>query len=416
MSYPVAITHNQAIQIINELASKRSLSHEVVRVPIAAGRFLYEDLLAPHDVPANDCSRMDGYAINTNRIKRAAGSSCSGYVVPLGEPIHAAALENTISCGDKAIPVMTGAVMPTDADAIVIKEQSEVNHNQLHFEQLPDKFRYFRTKGSDLRKHQVVIKAHQLLTAAHLGLISSLGITAVQVMQQPRVALMMNGDELVPPGQALHVGQIYDANSSMLSDLLQSMGCEVELLRLIGDDKQDLSKRLEQIKHMSFDLIISVGGVSMGDKDWIPSLLGELGEVAFHKVLVKPGFPLLCGQLGSSLFFGLPGNPVSAYTAVCQYVLSAIKQITQQPIEPPVWTAHIVHDWRKSHSRREYLRAFYDVDAAGQIQVKVCGEQQSSRIESLAEANCFLLLDEMAQNLTEGDAVMIQPFFLLHSS
>ncbi len=410
MSYPLAINHSQAIKLIAAQVSAFALGTEVININNATGRILAEDLLATRNVPEHDSSRMDGYAINLAALQMLDADVGAEYVLELGSAVHAAAQNERVSCGQLAIPVMTGAVLPQDADAIIIKEQVCIDNNKIHFNQLPKKHQYFRTAGADIQAGQVVIKAEQQISMAHLGLMASLGLTTVTVTKQPRVALMMSGDELVQPGEVNQLGQTYDANSGMLKQLLISMGCEVESFATIADRESLVQARFEQLKQMNFDFIITVGGVSMGDKDWIPQVLNELGEVVFHKVRVKPGFPLLFGQLGKSLFFGLPGNPVSAYTTLCQYVFSAIKVLNQQAIHKQVWRADLLHDWHKSHFRREYLRGFFDVGGDGHIQVRVCGKQQSSRIESLAEANCFIVLDEAHNELKVGDRVNIQPF------
>ena len=237
-----------------------------------------------------------------------------------------------------------------------------------------------------------------------------MGLAEIEVYKQPQVALMMSGDELVQPGMTCMSGQIYDANTVMLLSLLTGMGCAVEVLDTMTDTEDAVNQRLTSLQQQNYDIIISVGGVSMGDKDWIPSVLQRQGEVLFHKVKVKPGFPIIFGCLGSAVYFGLPGNPVSAYTTLCQYVFPALQSLNKQCCKQVTWRATLSHDLQKTHDRREYLRGYYDTDSDGQIQVTVCGGQQSSRIESLADANCFILLDEGQYDLKTNSSVFIQPF------
>jgi len=398
------------LKFIQQTSSELALPTVHVPVTAALGRVASADVMAPIDVPAVACSRMDGYAINTTKIhslvnQGEAAKSGSGYQLSVGQPVHAGKQNHATTCGDQAIPIMTGGVMPTDADAIVLKEQARRTESGITFEQLPLRGSHIRPIGSDLRQGKKVIKANSSLNAGDIGLLSSLGIAQVAVYAQPKVALVVTGDELVQPGEDCGLGQVYDANTPMLQHVLQAMGCEVTLLPPWPDEAASLRRQMTTLVAGSHDLVISVGGVSMGDKDLIPELLAELGAVVFHKVRVKPGFPLLFGRLGAALYFGLPGNPVSSYTTLCQYVWPAIRQLYGCQSGLTQWRATLTHSVQKNHLRREFMRAHYDFDHDGSLQVSVCGEQQSSRIESLAQATCFLVLNESEQDLSEGRRV-----------
>jgi molybdopterin molybdotransferase len=413
MTFPKSINHSQAVKLILQQLEDKVMGIELLALPSVCGRILAEPVEAPIDVPAFDCSRMDGYAINVHHLQ--SGEQAPNYVLNLGEAIHAAAQSQTELCEDRAIPIMTGGMLPSDANAIVLKEQASIKDNQLHFNELPKKGQHIRTAGSDLQQGRVVMKAGQRITAAHLGLLSSLGLSVVKVFKQPNVALMMSGDELVQPGGICLPGQIYDANSTMLQTVLTEMGCQVKVLDALSDSEDAVTHCFQSLKQQDYDVIISVGGVSMGDKDWIPQVLEQQGTVVFHKVRIKPGFPMIFGRLADALFFGLPGNPVSAYTTLCQYVFPALQKLKMQGNQKLIWRASLSHDLNKTHYRREYLRGYYDAHSDGQIQVAVCGGQQSSRIESLADANCFIVLDESHYALKAGSAVSIQPFLQFKS-
>lgn len=381
---------------------------ELLALESIVGRVLVEPITAAVDVPSFDCSRMDGYAINLDCLQ--TNSPISTYTFELGDATHATAQKHLKLCAERAIPIMTGGMMPNDANAIILKEHATVKDNQLDVTELPKKGQYIRKKGSDLKYGQEVIKSNQRLTSAHIGLLASLGVPEVKVFKQPTVALMMTGDELVDPGKKCLPGQIYDANTSMLAVLLSSMGCVVSVLDTLIDCEDTVNKSLTHIKGQGYDLVISVGGVSMGDKDWIPTVLEQQGKILFHKLQIKPGFPMVFGRLGTALFYGLPGNPVSAYTTLCQYVFPVIQKLKKQQCHVMYWSAKLNHDLIKTHNRREFLRGFYSHDDEGQIHVSICGGQQSSRIESLAEANCFVVLDEVKYALKTGDTLKIQPF------
>ncbi|VAW47837.1 Molybdopterin biosynthesis protein MoeA [hydrothermal vent metagenome] len=408
MTYPKSINHSQAAKLIKRELEGSALGTELMPLNAASGRILAQPITAPIDVPAFACSRMDGFAINLHHLP--PNKQTSTYVLALGEAIHAAAQSQSEWCVDRAIPIMTGGMLPSDANAIVLKEHGTIKENKLHFSDLPNKDQYIRTAGADLKQGQMVIKSGQSLTVAHLGLLSSLGLSEVEVFKRPLVALMMTGDELVQPGSYCLPGQVYDANKVMLSALLTGMGCDVQVLDTLTDSEAAVTKRMASLQQLNCDVIISVGGVSMGDKDWIPSVLEEQGEVVFHKVRVKPGFPMIFGRLKNTLFYGLPGNPVSAYTTLCQYVFPLIRKLNKQSIHKLTWRVSLSHDLNKTHYRREYLRGYYDTDSDGRIQVTVCGGQQSSRIESLAGANCFVVLDESQYDLKTGASISIQPF------
>lgn len=417
MSYPTSINHPKAVQLISEQLQSASLKVESCEVKNANGRVISKPVRAPINVPEYDCSRMDGYAINLNCLAKA---SVSNYTLAMGQAIHATAQHEIKLCDDLAIPVMTGAVLPADANAIVLKEQAEVKNNYLHFDQLPKIDNYIRKVGSDTAVGQIVMDKGQKLRAAHLGVLSALGISAIEVIKKPKVALMMTGDELIQAGETCKPGQIYDANSAMLSALLVDMGCEVKILEAVKDTEEAVFSEFMSLRNSSFDFIISVGGVSMGDKDFIPLALQKYGEVVFHKVHVKPGFPMLFGRLSNAMFYGLPGNPVSAYSTLCQYLFPAIHALrnnrvygkTQEVTEPVSFTAVLKHQLNKTHSRREFMRGNFNSNGTdgSKFEVEICGGQQSSRIGSLADANCFVVLSEEPQQLKAGDLVTFQPF------
>lgn len=408
MTFLKSINHSQALKLIIKQLEGAQLDIEKLAPQSAVGLILAETVTAPINVPAFDCSRMDGFAINLQHLQ--SNQQSNSYVLSLGQAIHAKAQAEIGLCHDLAIPIMTGGLLPKDANAILLKEQATIKNNQLHFSERPCRGQFIRATGSDLKQGQVVIKGGQRITAAHVGLLASLGLSEIKVFKQPRVALMMSGDELVQAGEVCLPGQCYDANSAMLSILLTEMGAEVDVLETLADTEAAVMQRLKTLKQQSYDLIVSVGGVSMGEKDWIPTVLQHQGEVVFHKVQVKPGFPMMFGQLGRAVFYGLPGNPVSAYTTLTQYVFPAIQILSQQPSHKITWRAKLNHDLSKKHYRREFMRGIYDIDSEGQMHVSVCGGQQSSRIESLADANCFVVLDEAQDELKTDANVNIQPF------
>ncbi len=405
MPFARAIDFDIAIQLIQQSAAQHTLTTQRVPLAAAVGRWTVQDLLAPLNVPAFACSRMDGYAIDFNHYQASGVQS-----MPLGPAIHAGEQLSDVYCGQQAIPVMTGGKLPLDATTVVIKEQARVQGDDVWFDGDIADGAHIRSPGSDVAVGQLLVATATRLKISHLGLLASVGIAQLPVKAKPRVALMMTGDELVQPGEVCAPGEIYDANATMLQTLLEQLGCEVTVYPPLSDSQTAVRQRLQQLVTAAYDLMLSVGGVSMGDKDWIPDVLQALGQVVFHKVKVKPGFPLLFGQLGGGLYFGLPGNPVSALTCLCQFVVPALEAMNA-PLTEAVspCSARLTHDINKTHDRHEFMRAHYRFDAEGMPLVAVAGGQQSSRIESLVEANCFVVLDAAPQLYRAGEMITIQP-------
>ncbi|WP_179952043.1 gephyrin-like molybdotransferase Glp [Marinicella rhabdoformis] len=407
MSYPKSVTFTQARKFIAELATSSPV--DAISLPLnqVVGRLLQEDVAAAIDVPAWDCSRVDGYAFAMSSMRQSEHEK-----LPVKDAIHAGTDATDVSSLKYAHPIMTGAMLPVGADSIVMKEHATVtSDHDLKLNQRVEKGAYIRRKGDDLKVGQLVIKKGRRLRPEDVGLLASVGVAKVKVNAMPKVLLILTGDELVSPGNDCEPGQIYDANSFMLRDLLLQMGCEVVAVKRLKDNRKHVSQVFKKLKDKPIDVVISVGGVSMGDKDYIPSVLSEEGRIVFHKTGIKPGFPMLFGQLGQAMYFGLPGNPVSAYTTLCQFIWPALRVMAGEAEMGNLnWRGKITHDVSKSHFRREFMRGYYVQSFDGSIDVTVCGAQQSSRIKSLTEANCFIVLDESQQDVVSGELVRIQPF------
>ncbi len=406
MSYPKSVTFNQARKIISE-AIAESLPLEQLPLQSALGRVLAEDMLAAMDVPAWDCSRFDGYAVDADALRLAGAVG-----LPVCETIHAGDDATHLDDSAQAHPIMTGAMMPQGMNAVIMKEHANVSANgQLKTEQKVEKGLGVRRQAEDMSVGKKVLGQGRRLRPEDLGLLASVGVGQVSVHKKPQVVILVTGDELIQPGKPCQPGQIYDANSFIVKDLLKQMGCDVLGIKFIKDCPDEVSKAMTTLKNKQVDLVISIGGVSMGDKDFIPQCLAEHGQVMFHKTSIKPGYPLLFGQLGQAWYFGLPGNPVSTFTTICQFVWYAIRKMQGvKDIHNLNWRGKITHDVNKSHYRREFMRGYYVQSFDGSIEVTVCGSQQSSRIQSLVEANCFVVIDESQQDIKSGELVRIQPF------
>lgn len=407
MSYPKSVTFTQARKFIAELAASSTVKAEYLSLNQAVGRMLQEDVAAAIDVPAWDCSRVDGFA-----FAMAAMRQSENECLPISDPIHAGTDVTGVSSLKEAFPIMTGAMLPLGADTVAMKEHATITSgNDLKLNHTVEKGSHIRRQGDDIKSGKQVLKKGRRLRPEDMGLLASVGVAQVKVNARPKVLLILTGDELVSPGTDCQPGQIYDANSFMLREQLLQMGCEIVAVKRLKDQRDHISQVFKKLKDKPLDLVISVGGVSMGEKDFIPQVLAEEGRIVFHKTGIKPGFPMLFGQLGKAMYFGLPGNPVSAYTTMCQFIWPALRAMSgEQEMGNLNWRGKITHDVSKSHFRREFMRGYYVQSYDGSIDVTVCGTQQSSRIKSLTEANCFIVLDESQQDVVSGELVRIQPF------
>jgi molybdopterin molybdotransferase len=266
-----------------------------------------------------------------------------------------------------------------------------------------------RYAGEDLKVGVPVLKPGKLLRPAELGLIASLGIAEVSVYRRLRVAYFSTGDELVSIGTALGEGQIYDSNRYTLYGMLQRLGCDAIDMGVVRDDPKLLETAFREAASIA-DVVITSGGVSVGEADFVKMLLNELGEVVFWKIAMKPGRPLAYGKVGSAHFFGLPGNPVSVMVTFYQFVRDALLTLAgRNPVEPlPTFKVPCTSSLKKAPGRTEFQRGILSRDGEGRWSVRVTGEQGSGILRSMSEANCFIILPTEQGNVTPGALVDVQ--------
>ena len=377
---------------------------ERVAVRAALGRVLAADVISPVDVPSHDNSAMDGYALRFTDLKtdgkvtlKIAGSSFAG--VPY---------QGAIKAGE-AVRIMTGGVVPAGADTIVMQEHVEAKDGQVRVGGGHKKGQNLRKAGEDLQRGQPALRQGQPVRPAETGLIASLGIAEVAVYRRLRVAFFSTGDELVSIGSPLGEGQIYDSNRYTIHGMLTRLGCEVIDMGVIRDDPQLLEAAFREAAAVA-DVVITSGGVSVGEADFVKDLLNKLGEVVFWKIAMKPGRPLAYGKIGNAHFFGLPGNPVSVMVTFYQFVRDALLKLSgRDPIEPlPSFRVPCTSTLKKAPGRTEFQRGVLSRDAAGTLSVRVTGEQGSGILRSMSEANCFIILPTEQGNVTPGTLVEVQ--------
>ncbi|MGH6892857.1 MAG: molybdopterin molybdotransferase MoeA [Dongiaceae bacterium] len=377
---------------------------ERVNVRAALGRVPAEDVVSPFNVPAHDNSAMDGYAVRFADLKgdgeatlKVAGSSFAG-----------APYQGALKAGE-CVRIMTGGVVPAGTDTIVMQEHVKADKDRVTVGSGHKQGQNLRRAGEDLKVGQVALRRGLPLRPAEVGLISSLGIGEVTVYRRLRVAFFSTGDELVSIGTQPKEGQIFDSNRYTLHGMLTRLGCEVLDMGVVRDDPELLEKAFHDAAAAA-DVVITSGGVSVGEADFVKDLLDKLGEVVFWKIAMKPGRPLAYGKIGAAHFFGLPGNPVSVMVTFYQFVREALLKLSGlDPLPPlPTFKVPCVSNLKKAPGRTEFQRGILSQDAAGNWSVRVTGEQGSGILRSMAEANCFIILPDAQGNVAAGTLVEVQ--------
>ena len=389
---------------------------ETVSLDQAINRILAEDLLSPIDVPAADNSAMDGYAFDG---KCLVTNSPDIKLKIVGTALAGKPYEGKIAQGE-CLKIMTGAVMPTACDTVIPQEFTTSSDDQfIHFksDQLtPGENR--RLRGEDLQQDKAAISAGRLLRPSDLGLAASLGIAKLKVRRKLKVAILSSGDELRSLGQALDAGSIYDSNRYSLTGLLNRLDLEIIDCGIVRDDPNSLKEAFIEAASKA-DVLISSGGVSVGEADFTKQIMQELGDVGFWKIAMRPGRPMAFGILkpvsGSSprkiLFFGLPGNPVAVMVTFYQFVRSALLQLNgASQTEPSLVQAISESAIRKKPGRTEFQRAILGRNADGKPSVRLTGSQGAGILRSMSEANCFVILGHEQGNIAAGEWVDIALF------
>jgi molybdopterin molybdotransferase len=347
---------------------------------------------------------MDGYALRSADLKpeaevalRVAGTAFAG------KPFT-----GTVGAG-QAVRIMTGGIMPPECDTVVMQERVKAEGDRVIIPGGQQKGQNVRLAGSDIRADAVVFTRGQLVRPAELGMIASLGIGEVSVFRRLRVAFFSTGDELVAIGSPLGPGQIYDSNRYTLYGLLTRLGVDVMDMGVIRDDPAAIEAAFKQAAEAA-DVVITSGGVSVGEADFVKQLLAKLGDVLFWKIAMKPGRPLAYGKIGAAHFFGLPGNPVSAMVTFYQFVRDALLVLmgVPDPAPLPMLKALCTTAIKKAPGRTEFQRGILSRGPDGQWTVRVTGDQGSAILSSMSQANCFIILPDAQGNTPAGTTVDVQ--------
>ncbi|MCX7142159.1 MAG: molybdenum cofactor guanylyltransferase [Proteobacteria bacterium] len=383
---------------------------ERVAVRAALGRVLGEDVISTLDVPAHDNSAMDGYALRHTDLKAAGETELR----VIGTALAGKQFNGKPGKGE-CVRIMTGAVMPPGADTVVIQEVVRVEGDKVTIPSGQKQGQNRRLAGEDLAAGRPVLKAGQPVGPAELGLIASLGLAEISVRRRLRVAFFSTGDELASVGSALKPGEVYDSNRYTLYGMLSRLGCDIIDMGVVRDDPTSLEHALLTATKDA-DAIITSGGVSVGEADFIRELLGRLGEVVFWKIAMKPGRPMAFGRIAhegkDAYFFGLPGNPVAVMVTFYQFVRDALLALSGRtddfalPLLQVPCTAAI----KKAPGRTEYQRGLLTRDGRGQWSVCPTGSQGSGVLRSMSEANCLIVIEHERGSVKPGETVQVQLF------
>jgi molybdopterin molybdotransferase len=381
-------------------------AQERVHIRQALDRVLAVDVISPYDVPGHDNSAMDGYAVRFadlapvgETILQRVGESFAG------KPSSAA-----VGPG-QCVRIFTGAVMPPGADSVVMQERASEDANGVRIAvgALGKAGQNRRFAGEDLKRAQVVFRTGQRVRPAELGMMASLGIGEVSVYRKLRVAFFSTGDELKSVGTPLAAGDIYDSNRYTLYGMLTRLGCEIVDMGVVPDVPEMLEAAFAGAAACA-DVVITSGGVSVGEADYVKQLMDKLGEVLFWKIAMKPGRPLAYGKIGGAHFFGLPGNPVSVMVTFYEFVQDALRVLQgQRDVTPqPAFKVPLAAAIRKVPGRTEFQRGILAADGNGGWTVRTTGDQGSGILSSMSQANCFIVLSADTGNCAVGELVDVQ--------
>lgn len=398
--FPVGLLFEEARAVLQGVAAAHRLPVEHVALARCHGRVLAQDVVAPIALQPFDNSAMDGYACRYADLR--ADDAVTFQLV--GEQFAGRALGLRVGEGE-CVRITTGAPMPEGADSVVIREDVRVEGDAVRVPAGMQPGANVRKAGEDAQPGDLVLRAGTLLNAVQVSLAASLGIDRLPVSTRPTVAVFTTGDELVEPGRPLQPGEIYNSNRELLMGLLRADGLEPTAWPTLPDDPARMASMLQDAAS-SFDLLITCGAVSAGEKDHIPALLQARGTLHFWKVKMKPGMPLLAGQLDRAQFLGLPGNPVSVlatYLTLGRVLVDGM----QGRVPRPRRHARLQAGIGKSHARREFVRGTLHGDDAGVQWIAPNAATGSHRLRAAAGADALLVLQEGPQALAVGDVVEV---------
>lgn len=400
--FPTRLAFTQAQAIVHDVAAAHPLPIERRAVTRAAGSILRQDVIAPMPLPPFANSAMDGFAVRAD--------DCGHGVVLriVGEQFAGLDGELRVAAGE-CVRITTGAPIPAGADAVVMKEDVRVSGDRLHLSAAVVPGKHVRPAGEDVAIGDRLLCAGTRLSPAQASLAAAVGFADLPVARRPTVAVFTTGDELRPPGQPLRAGEIHDSNGSLLLNLLLAEGLDPVAWPILPDDPARMRALLRDAGE-AFDVILTCGGVSAGEKDHLPALVAELGAIHFWKVMMRPGMPVVFGRIGQAQVLGLPGNPVAVLANFLTFARQLLRGL-QGDLRPMPWLhARLTQALSKNHDRREFLRGRLTHGDDGVLRVAPHPATGSHRLRGAADSDALIVLPELAHAWSAGDMMQVLPY------
>ncbi len=401
---PNALNVEEALKKILH-SIKRKGNHETITLKDSFRRIVAEDIKSNKNIPNYKNSAMDGYAVNFENTKKenfvfkCIGESFAGH--PYSKKVRL----------NEAIKVMTGALVPESCNAVVMKELVAVKNNQITINSRISPNQNIRFPGEDIKKNDLVLPKGKEINEIDIGILASLGKSSIKVAKKPTIGFFSTGDELIGVNQKIKKSQVYDSNRYLIHGLLQKYPVKIKDYGVVRDSLPLIEKKLKKASSQC-DVLLTTGGVSVGDADFVKEALDKSGKISFWKIAVKPGRPLAYGKINKCFFFGLPGNPVSVVVTFNLFVDAAIKKLVGQSIlKPLMLRAKLESDIKKRKGRKEYKRGLLSVKK-GELFVRSSGSQGSNILSSLKNANCYIEIDDDVNSVEKGSFVNTIPFEL----
>jgi molybdopterin molybdotransferase len=404
MTHPVGLTFAAALAEVVRAGFERRLPAQRTALSQARGAVLAEAITAPLSLPPFDNSAMDGFAFRGASLDREGRAELRLIATRF------AGSDAPIVLGDgECVRITTGALLPEGADTVVIKEHARLEGDLVHITHPCTRGANIRRAGEDVAAGTHLFDAGSTLTPVAIGMLASLGFEGVPVAPRPSVAVFTSGDELRPPGSVLAPGEIYDSNRLLLQSLLAEEGIATLAWPALPDDAERIGSALADASE-AYDLILTCGGVSAGEKDLLPGLLAKHGRIRFWKVRMRPGMPVLFGEWNRALVLGLPGNPVSVLATFRRLALPLLDAMQGRSDRAPALRALLGASLSKSHDRLEFRRGRLACDAQGQLRVSAHAATGSHQQRGALESNALIVLDADARELAAGTLVEVEPY------
>lgn len=404
MESNVLLTVDEALQRIRDSLNPIK-GFERCSLRDAYNRIVAEDVTSPLNVPGYINSAMDGYAINSSDLPTEGSSRLR----VIGAAFAGTPFEDKVQSG-QAVRIMTGAMVPDGADTVIMQEQAERDGDNLTIFSGHGPGENVRQIGEDISMGGVVLATGKKIRGAELGLLASLGIAEISVKRRLRVATFSTGDELCSIGETPRAGQIYDSNRYSLYGMLRALNVEHIDMGVIRDDPEAIRNAFNTASDIA-DVLITSGGVSVGDADYVKQTLDQLGQVNFWKIKMKPGKPLAFGRLNQAVFFGLPGNPVSVMATFYQIVQPSLRYLMDQDITMPIRIkVRTAERLKMRPGRQDFQRGILEYVNQGELMVRSTGNQGSHILSSMSQANCFIILPSESGPVEAGEMVEVEPF------